>query len=248
MGTAVPMPDEEDCPIKSMTRTGAYLNFYLLLLYWAGWTRVQVRDWRTSTCFESHRMHDARFYANRSISLAAMAQDAAWIQHAADDWQHDWQLTISCILQYCVHGPQHVPFVTSMLTRDGFLLEFLPSSFQANRQVVMAAVATSGSALQFASAALREDKAVVLEAMTATDPFSLEYAGTSWKVGEYIKHTCCFAVMLPVHSTPSWLMSVLVIISLAAPAVICKIIHCVTYGTQSTVQTDKMQSDGSPTQ
>jgi hypothetical protein len=114
-----------------------------------------------------------------------MAQDASWAQRTTDDWQHEWQLTISCILQYCIHGPQHIPFVTSVLRKDGFLLEFVPPSFQADRQVVMAAVATSGSALQFASAALKEDKGIVLEAVR-NDPFALEYAGTSCKVSDRV--------------------------------------------------------------
>lgn len=102
----------------------------------------------------------------------------AYLSH--DRMHDDYRLTISCMLQYIVQWPQHLPFCLTAVRRDGFLLEYLPESFRRDRQLVLAAVSNAGGSLQFADPALTADKPVVLAAIR-NDPFALEHASTGLK-------------------------------------------------------------------
>lgn len=88
----------------------------------------------------------------------------------------DDTLTTRCLLQYCAQWPHHRSWVHSVLSNNGFSLEYLEGThFAADKELVLAAVTHCGAALQFACEDLKADMDVVLAAVK-NDPFSLGFA------------------------------------------------------------------------
>ena len=68
--------------------------------------------------------------------------------------------------------------VLAAVAQDGLALEYASAALQADRDVVLAAVAQSGWGLQYASAALKADRDVVLAAVTQ-EGYALAYASAA---------------------------------------------------------------------
>ena len=122
---------------------------------------------------EALQCASAALQADHDVVLVAVAQDGRALQFASAALQADRDVVLAAVaqngnaLQYASAALKVDPGVVFIAMQNGYrlVLRNASSALQADRDVVLAAVAQAGSELEYASAALKADRDVVLAAV-----------------------------------------------------------------------------------
>ena len=149
-----------------------------------------VDDWGDPLQFASTRLRD-----DHEIVLTAVSNDRTVIKFATERLQTDSALALGCLRrraenQHIFHSfPNQLrndqEFLLQALEIDGTLLKQVLPNFQADVDVVLAAVNNVGNALQYASKEMRSNREVVVRAVQ-NDRWAIKYASAAQHGDPYV--------------------------------------------------------------